>query len=114
MPQKRDVLTLLTRDELLSVVDRFELSPEDRRAKEGLIEVIAASKKATLNARVVGLDEIEKNDFNLNISRYVDTSEAAEKIDVAQALAKLRELEKKRREAEARMNAFLRELGCDA
>jgi type I restriction enzyme M protein len=48
MPSKRDVLSVLTRDELLSIVDRFELSPPDRRAKDGLIEALAASKKATL------------------------------------------------------------------
>jgi type I restriction enzyme M protein len=65
-------------------------------------------------ARVVKLDEIEKNDFNLNISRYVETAEAAEKVDVATALAKLRELEKKRAEAEAKMNGYLKELGYDA
>src|SRR5262245_35323555 len=48
MPHKRDVLQILTRDELLAVVDRFELSVADRRAKDGLIEAVAASKKATL------------------------------------------------------------------
>ena len=62
-------------------------------------------------ARVVSLDEIAKNDFNLNISRYVETADAAEKVDVASAIAKLRELEKARGEAETRMNAFLKELG---
>jgi type I restriction enzyme M protein len=62
-------------------------------------------------ARVVGLDEIEKNDFNLNISRYVETADAAEKVDVASAISKLRELEGKRTEAEVRMNAYLKELG---
>jgi type I restriction enzyme M protein len=62
-------------------------------------------------ARVVPLDEIEKNDFNLNISRYVETAEAVEQIDVATALAKLRELERARAESEARMNGYLRELG---
>jgi type I restriction enzyme M protein len=65
-------------------------------------------------ARVVGVEEIEKNDFNLNISRYVETADAAVKVDVAHAIAKLRELEGKRAEAEARMNAYLKELGYDA
>jgi type I restriction enzyme M protein len=64
-------------------------------------------------ARVVGLDEIEKNDWNLNISRYVETANAAEKVDVAHALAKLRVLEKKRVDAEAKMNCLLEELGYD-
>jgi len=65
-------------------------------------------------ARVVGLNEIEKNDFNLNISRYVETADAAVKVDVAGAIAKLRELEKKRGEAEGRMSGYLKELGYDA
>ena len=65
-------------------------------------------------ARVVDVAEIEKNDFNLNITRYIETAEAEEKVDVAAAVAKLRELEKARAEAEARMNGFLRGLGYDA
>jgi type I restriction enzyme M protein len=65
-------------------------------------------------ARVVGVEEITKNDFNLNISRYVEIADAAEKVDVASAIAKLRELERKRGEAEARMNAYLKELGYDS
>jgi type I restriction enzyme M protein len=48
VPSKRDVLSLLTRDELLGVVDRFELAPPDRRAKDGMIEAVVSSKKATL------------------------------------------------------------------
>lgn len=65
-------------------------------------------------ARVVGIEEIEKNDWNLNISRYVETADAAVKVDVAGAIAKLRELEGKRAEAEAKMNGYLKELGYGA
>jgi type I restriction enzyme M protein len=73
-----------------------------------------AFKDVPKYARVVGLEEIEKNDFNLNISRYVETADAAEKVDVAGAIAKLRELEGKRAEAEAKMNRYLKELGFEA
>ncbi len=62
-------------------------------------------------ARVVEIKEIEKNDWNLNISRYVDISEAEEKIDLGAAVAKLRALEGERAEAEQKMNGFLEELG---
>lgn len=65
-------------------------------------------------ARVVDLEEVQKNDGNLNISRYVDTAEEAERIDVAEAVQKLRELEEARGEAEATMNRFLEELGYGA
>ena len=60
------------------------------------------------------LTEIEKNDWNLNISRYVDASEEEERIDVAAAVQKLRELERERAAAEATMNRYLTELGYDA
>ncbi len=53
----------------------------------------------------------ERNDFSLSISRYLETAEVEEKVDVADAMAKLREAEKMRAEAEAKMNSLLRELG---
>jgi len=62
-------------------------------------------------ARVVDLAEIEKNDFNLNIARYVQTAEEEEQIDVAAELQILKELFEKRDQAEAKMLGFLEELG---
>ena len=62
-------------------------------------------------ARVVPVAEIERNDWNLNITRYVDTAEEEERIDVADAVRKLRELERERAAAEATMNRYLAELG---
>jgi type I restriction enzyme M protein len=64
-------------------------------------------------SRVVSLDEIERNDFNLNMSRYIATADLAERHDVAGALLKLRELERARAGAETRMNVSLRELGYE-
>jgi hypothetical protein len=75
---------------------------------------VHAFKEVPKYARVVGLDEIDKNDWNLNIPRYVETADAAEKVDVASAIAELRELERKRGEMEAQMNSYLKELGYDA
>ncbi len=65
-------------------------------------------------ASVVSMEDIERNEFNLNISRYVETSEAVERVDVGTAIAALRELEKKRADAEAKMNGYLAELGYGA
>ncbi|WP_163527846.1 type I restriction-modification system subunit M [Halobacillus ihumii] len=61
--------------------------------------------------RVVDLEEIEDNDFNLNIARYIDTTEEEEQIDVAQALANLRKMENERDEVEKVMYGYLKELG---
>ena len=75
---------------------------------------VHAFKDAAKYARIVGLDEVEKNDWNLSISRYVETANAAEKMDVATAIARLHELEGKRAQAKVSMNAYLKELGYDA
>jgi type I restriction enzyme M protein len=48
MSSKREILEHLTRDELIAVVERFGLDVADRRAKAGLVEAVAASKKAGL------------------------------------------------------------------
>lgn len=62
-------------------------------------------------AHVATRDEITANGFNLNISRYVDTTEHDERVGVADALAQLREAEQKRDQAAQRMNELLAELG---
>lgn len=64
-------------------------------------------------SRRVPLSEIadEKNGYNLNISRYVSTSEAEEEIDLTEVNTSLVEIEKRVRAATAQHNEFLRELG---
>ena len=64
-------------------------------------------------ARAVPLAEIDQNDRNLNISRYVDTSDEEVRINVAEAVGKLRELERERATAEVTMNRYLTELGYE-
>jgi type I restriction enzyme M protein len=48
MLSKRDVLAKFSRDELISVVERFELEVADRRKKDGLLEAVVVSNKAKL------------------------------------------------------------------
>ena len=62
-------------------------------------------------AHVADLEEIQANDFNLNISRYVDTTEPVQVISVDEVLAQLREAERQRDEAAAKMDKLLAELG---
>ncbi len=76
-----------------------------------LAKAFTAYKEQDRFARVVGIEEIEKNDFNLNISRYVHSGEEAEAIDVAAEVGKLNELRGARDAAEAKMLGFLKELG---
>ena len=60
---------------------------------------------------VAELDEIKENDYNLNISRYVDTTEPEEPVDIPQVLANLNILESGRTETQNRLDDYLKELG---
>lgn len=61
--------------------------------------------------RVIDLEEIKENDYNLNIARYIDTTEEEEEIDVQAALNDLKKLEQEREEIEEKMYGYLKELG---
>ena len=62
-------------------------------------------------ARRVGMDEIEANDYNLNISRYVSTAKPEAPIDLSATHETLVEIEKQIEESTEKHNAFLKELG---
>lgn len=76
-----------------------------------IVEAYRAFEERERFAHVADFEEIEANDFNLNISRYVDTTEPVEVMSVEEALAQLRTAERKRDEAVARMDDLLAELG---
>ena len=61
-------------------------------------------------ARRVEMDEIEANEFNLNISRYVSTAEPEAEIDLLATHKELVEIEKEIQESIAKHNTFLKEL----
>ena len=66
-------------------------------------------------SRRVSLETIaDKNDFNLNISRYVSTAKPEEKIDLKETHAKLVSLEQQTQKFLKQHNAFLEELGLPA
>ena len=62
-------------------------------------------------ARRVEMDEIEDNDFNLNISRYVSTAKPEALIDLSATHTELDDIEKQIRKTTAKHNKFLEELG---
>lgn len=62
-------------------------------------------------ARRVSMEEIEKNGYNLNISRYVSTTIEEAQIDLHEVNAQLTAINQRIEQHRAEHNAFLRELG---
>ena len=76
-----------------------------------LSEAYLAFEDVERLAAVVSTRDIAANDYNLNITRYVNLGEAAEQIDVAMEVERLMELVAERDAAEEKMSQHLRELG---
>ena len=76
-----------------------------------IIDTYQNRAEETRYSRRVEMAEIEKNGFNLNISRYISTAVAEEEIDLHAIHDKLKELESTIQMATAKHNEFLKELG---
>ena len=59
------------------------------------------------------LEELEENEFNLNVPKYVDISEPEEPIDIQEAYNELLESESKQQKLEKTVKNDLKELGVD-
>ena len=99
----------------INAVDHFEkgkrqnsLLPENI---DKIVNTYRSRTEETRYSRRVSMDEIIKNEFNLNISRYVSTSLDEEIIDLHVVNEKLVDLEKDIVKARNTHNEYLRELG---
>jgi type I restriction enzyme M protein len=87
---------------------------QNQLTDEHIAKIIDTYKNRTEEprySRKVEMAEIEKNEFNLNISRYISTAVGEEEIDLKATHAKLVEIENAVLEATKKHNEFLRELG---
>lgn len=64
-------------------------------------------------SRKVSMDEIKKNGFNLNISRYVSTSQEESKINLEEVNTKLASINRRIKTNTDKHNEFLKELGLN-
>lgn len=78
---------------------------------EKIVETYRERKDETRYSRRVSIAEIEKNEFNLNISRYISTSIDEELVDLIEVNKKLVNLDQEISKARQSHNQFLEELG---
>lgn len=107
----------------INASEHYEKGKRQNRLRDGEdgepndIEKIVNTYKNRINedrySRKVSMEEIEKNGYNLNISRYVSTAVAEEKVDLKKVHKELVEIEKKIAESREKHNGFLRELGLE-
>jgi type I restriction enzyme M protein len=75
-----------------------------------IIDTYQFRREEARYSKLVSMEEIAANDYNLNISRYVSTAEPDADIDLNDTHGKLVEIEKTIRKATDEHNGFLRQL----
>jgi type I restriction enzyme M protein len=107
---------LAERDE--RVAEARRRAADDRKDVDAVGKELAAlyadPDELLKHARVVGLDEIVENEFNLNIPRYVDTFEPEPRIDVNEALKALSAADAETAHAEETLRSLLTKAGYAA
>jgi len=101
------------RDERIAEIRRFAEGDRNDVSAVGdeLVALYADPKELLKHARVVDMSEVEANEFNLSVPRYVDTFEPEPKIEVREALEALRAAQEEANKAEDELTTLLRSVG---
>ncbi|NUQ82285.1 MAG: type I restriction-modification system subunit M [Bacteroidetes bacterium] len=87
-----------------------QLAPEHIRK---IVDTYQYRTEEDRYSRRVPMSEIGKNEFNLNISRYISTAVGEEEIDLEATNRSLLQIEQEIRKAKDTHNGFLKELGLE-
>lgn len=106
--KRNDVLFIDASREFAAGKNQNNLRDEDLQR---IVQTHRARQDTEKYARVVPLDELAANDYNLNISRYLDISEERGEVDVGALQGEINALEQEWEQAKAKMQTYLLELG---
>ena len=106
-----DILFIDASQHFEKVGNQNHLKPEDI---ERIVSTYRKRESIENISHVAELSEVEENDYNLNIPRYVDTFEEEEPVDLAEVSEKLVALDKEMGETDKVIAGFCDELGIKA
>lgn len=98
----------------INASEHFEKGKRQNRLRETdinkIVDTYKLRKEEERYSRRVPMDEIKTNNYNLNISRYINTALAEEQIDLTAVQKELTEIEKAIIKSKDKHNQFLKEL----
>jgi type I restriction enzyme M protein len=106
--RKNKIIFVYAAKDYLEGKNRNKLRDEDI---EKIVKAFKEYKDIDRYCHIADLEELQENEYNLNVPRYVDISEPEEEIDIQSTIDELKKLEKEREEIEIKMRQDLKELG---
>lgn len=79
-----------------------------------IVDTFTTRKNVEKYAYVASMDEVEENEFNLNIPRYVDTFEDEDPVDLEAVVKQLKTIESEMVEADKVIRSLCSELGLES
>ncbi len=93
--------------------DYEEGKNQNRLRKKDIEKIVSAFegyRDIEKYARVVDIKELEENEFNLNVRRYVENGEDEEVVDVKTVWSEVKEIEKEREAVDKKVEGYLKAL----
>ncbi|MBP3708610.1 MAG: N-6 DNA methylase, partial [Clostridia bacterium] len=109
--EDQDILFIDASKEFEKVKNQNRLRPQDI---DKIIKTYVERSEIEKYSHKATLAEIEENDYNLNIPRYVDTFEEEEPIDLDEVVSELKRINEEMKEVDAEIKKYCDELGIQA
>ena len=93
-----------------------ELSNQNQLTPDGIKKIVDTYKNLNEephHSRLVDIEEIEENDYNLNVPRYVDATEPKEQVNVSKANKERKRIEEKRDKIIEKLNQVMESLSYE-
>ena len=97
-------------NEYVAVTNNNKLTDENIKK---ISDTVINSIEAEYFSRLVSKDEIEKNDYNLSVSTYVEKEDTSEKVDIKVLNQKIKEIVAREEELRKQINEIIAEIEGD-
>lgn len=103
-----NVLFIDASKDFIKDVNQYKLTNENINK---IVKTYSERKEVKKYAHIATFDELKENDYNLNISRYIDMFEEEEVIDIEKTKNEITQLEDEVKKVKEEIVAYLQELG---
>ena len=103
-----NVLFIVASNDFIKDVNQYKLTNENIIK---IVKTYSERKEVKKYAHIATFDELKENDYNLNISRYIDMFEEEEVIDIEKTKNEITQLEDEVKKVKEEIVAYLQELG---
>ena len=83
----------------------------DPKHIDKIVEAVLKREDVEKFAHLATFEEIQGNDFNLNVPRYIDNSEEEKEVDIQSTFSELTKLDQQEAEVDLQLSRFFKELG---